>query len=100
MTRDQAIKTARAAVALTEERHSYLPRTLDATQEFVPHEWVITALMFAVAAERGRMASELRAAADLDGFGCACAPRNNCNTCNARAVLGKVLLPMAKALDA
>ena len=52
MTRNEAIEAARDAVALTEERYAYLPKTLEAVEKFIPHEWVIMALMYAVEAER------------------------------------------------
>lgn len=45
------------------------------------------------------VSTELRAAIELDGFGCACEPRKQCNTCAARSVLLKVLTPMVKKFD-
>ena len=103
MDREQAVRIARELAVVHGNGYgapSYLPRNSVQAADFEPHAWVVSAILAAVADERRRMAAELRATTDLDGFGCACAPRNNCNTCNARAVLSKVLLPMAKALDA
>lgn len=99
MTRDEAIEIARRAALRDPECHLYTPKALSGLSKWQPHAWVVDAILLGVQSERTRMAAELRAVADLDGFGCACEPQKQCNTCHARSVLWKVLTPMAKALD-
>lgn len=52
------------------------------------------------AAERKRLAVELRETIALEGFGCACMPQVQCGVCKARSVLVRALTPTLKNLEA
>ena len=54
----------------------------------------------AVADERKRLANRLRYETELEGFGCACSPSQQCATCKARDVLNKVLGPLIREFEA
>lgn len=47
MTRDEAIEIARQRAFAAGERgdHEYLPRTAEQTKTWMPHEWVVEAIM-------------------------------------------------------
>ena len=49
MTRDQAIEIARAAAYAKYDSQSYLPKSPVEARHFQPHEWVIDAILNAVA---------------------------------------------------
>ena len=48
MTRAEAIAIARTFARMSQEPHSYLPKTRDDAEQWMPHEWVIEALQDAV----------------------------------------------------
>ena len=103
MDKEQAVRIARELAVVHGNGYgapSYLPRNSVQAADFEPHAWVVSSILAAVADERRSIAAKLRAEMELDGFGCACEPQRQCNTCNARSVLSKVLGPLAKQLDA
>lgn len=60
----------------------------------------VPAVPEAVADERKRLANRLRYETELEGFGCACSPSQQCATCKARDVLNKVLGPLIREFEA
>lgn len=54
MTRDEAIAIARVCAMNDPEGHSYTPQSSVSAATWMPHEWVIEAIMLA-AAESGRL---------------------------------------------
>ena len=102
MTRLQVIDIAREAAfkAGSQGDHDYLPATQREAENWLPHVWVIDAVLSALEDQRKALAFQLRREIELDGFGCACEPNKQCNTCNARDVLTKALTPLLQSLDA
>ena len=102
MTRLQVIDICREAALKDGMRgdHDYLPATPMEADNWMPHVWVINAALSAMEAQRKALAFQLRREIELDGFGCACEPNKQCNTCNARDVLTKALAPLLQSLDA
>lgn len=43
--------------------------------------------------------NRILAAADLDGFGCACTPHGKCGTCKAREIISSAINPVLKELN-
>lgn len=54
MTRDEAISIARTVAYLYRDSHDYLPATMEDSKNWMPHEWVITALLTAAFKEKYR----------------------------------------------
>lgn len=53
MTRAEAITIARTFARMSQEPHSYLPKTRDDAERWMPHEWVIEALQDAALVRTG-----------------------------------------------
>ena len=56
-------RLARDEALLSQERHSYLPKTLEEAARFNPHEWVLEAMRRAYV--MGRTAGAMKARADV-----------------------------------
>lgn len=54
MTRDEAISLARTVAYLYRDSHDYLPATMEDSKNWMPHEWVITAIIAAAFKEKYR----------------------------------------------